>query len=220
MKRKRENTDFDIAVDTESQIDHSDDDGNDKIGFTLLGRVLNVLGTPSRQRPDTLGSLPPTSTGEHRASRLSAPPLGSQSRRTVSTRQFRPPRSPTLLSHSKSSKKSTSAPNPQSSNLSTSPAPHPDAPETDASSAGNQSDKTKGESEAVGVWDPKDWDEDEFDSDDEHMSLAVMMKLSNELSLLKSFLELYRKFNIHLGGKKHPFTQPNPSFPKLHHTYH
>lgn len=38
------------------------------------------------------------------------------------------------------------------------------------------------------------------------MSLAVTMKLANELSLLKSFLEMYRKFNVHLGGELLPFS--------------
>lgn len=58
------------------------------------------------------------------------------------------------------------------------------------------------EGKVIQKWDSKEWDGDEFDSDDENMSLAVTMKLATELSLLKSFLETYRKFNIHLGGKQ------------------
>ena len=51
-------------------------------------------------------------------------------------------------------------------------------------------------------WEPRDWDNDVFDSDSEHMSVAVLRKLGNEISLLKSFLDEYKKFNIHLGGKQ------------------
>ena len=57
------------------------------------------------------------------------------------------------------------------------------------------------EGKAFWKWDPKVWDEDEFDTDEEGMSLAIVMKLTNELSLLKSFLGIYRRFNIHLGGR-------------------
>ena len=51
-------------------------------------------------------------------------------------------------------------------------------------------------------WGPGDWDDDVFDSDSMDMSLAVMRKLVNEVSFLKSTLEDYKKFNIHLGGKQ------------------
>ena len=57
------------------------------------------------------------------------------------------------------------------------------------------------EGKAKGKWDPKEWNKDEFESDDEHMSLAVMMKLPHELSLLQEYLEAYRKFNRRLGRK-------------------
>ena len=53
-------------------------------------------------------------------------------------------------------------------------------------------------------WGPAEWDDDAFDSDGETMSLAVTMRLANELSLPKSFLGIYKKFNIHLGGKQKP----------------
>lgn len=48
------------------------------------------------------------------------------------------------------------------------------------------------------------------------MSLAVTMKLANELSLLKSFLEMYRKFNVHLGGELLPFLFFIYMYPNTH----
>ena len=51
-------------------------------------------------------------------------------------------------------------------------------------------------------WGPGDWDNDVFDSDSEYMSVAVLRNLGNEISLLKFFLDEYKKFNIHLGGKQ------------------
>ena len=52
-------------------------------------------------------------------------------------------------------------------------------------------------------------DDNVFDSDGENMSLAVTMKLANELSLLKSFLDIYKKFSIHhavgdVAGSRYP----------------
>ena len=43
--------------------------------------------------------------------------------------------------------------------------------------------------------------EDAFDQDDVNMSLAVLMELASDLSLLKSFLCLYKQFDTHLGGE-------------------
>ena len=43
--------------------------------------------------------------------------------------------------------------------------------------------------------------EDAFDQDDVNMSLAVLMELARDLSLLKSFLRLYKQFDTHLGGE-------------------
>ena len=43
--------------------------------------------------------------------------------------------------------------------------------------------------------------EDAFDQDDVNMSLAVLMELASDLSLLKSFLRLYKQFDTHLGGE-------------------
>lgn len=82
--------------------------------------------------------------------------------------------------------------------------------ELETLSADKQLEKPKDDGNPVKKWDMKEWDENEFDSDEENMSLAVTMKLANELSLLKSFLEIYRKFNIHLGGKQSPFTLNHP----------
>ncbi|KAK3170682.1 hypothetical protein OEA41_002764 [Lepraria neglecta] len=41
--------------------------------------------------------------------------------------------------------------------------------------------------------------EDAFDQDDVNMSLAVLMELASDLSLLRSFLCLYKQFDTHLG---------------------
>lgn len=57
------------------------------------------------------------------------------------------------------------------------------------------------EGKAKGKWDPKEWNKDELESDSEHMSPAVMIKLPHELSLLQEYPEAYRKFNRHLGRK-------------------
>lgn len=52
---------------------------------------------------------------------------------------------------------------------------------------------------------PQNWDGKaiEMESDDENMSIVVSLKLASELSLLKSVLDLYRNFNINLGGTEH-----------------
>ena len=49
----------------------------------------------------------------------------------------------------------------------------------------------------------KDEDEDGFDTDSEEMSLAVVMKLSNDMTLLKNYLKIYQKFNQRIGGKSY-----------------
>lgn len=43
--------------------------------------------------------------------------------------------------------------------------------------------------------------EDAFDQDDVNMNLAVLMELARDLSLLKSFLRLYKQFDTHLGDE-------------------
>ena len=76
--------------------------------------------------------------------------------------------------------------------------------------ADSQPSKPLKKGQSIQKWESEEWEEIEFDTDEENMSMAVMMKLANELSLLKSFLELYNKFNNHLGGKQssNPLTNP------------
>ena len=83
-------------------------------------------------------------------------------------------------------------------------------PEPRGLSAESQIDKPDEDVRTVQKWDLGDWDVDMFDSDKQNMSLAVIMKLANQLSLLKQFLEIYQKFNIHLGCKHNLFTTVVP----------
>ena len=62
----------------------------------------------------------------------------------------------------------------------------------------------------VQKWDPEDYDADLFDSDKQNMSLTVVIKLANQLSLLKQFLEIYKQFNVHLGRKHNLFATVVP----------
>ena len=216
LKRKRPDTNFDIAIDSDSQDDHlkrqNIDDGHDAIDLTPSHQIPEVIGSAA-----TESTQKTTSTGVYRPTQLPAPQLGhspsavpkpspSQSSQTIRAQQHRP----TI-----SSKQSTSAPKPQftqqctptsssqSSNLLTSLSKRSCAiSELENSGASDQPDKLNDQGKGVQTWKPNEWDDDEFDSDEESMSLAVTMKLANELSLLKSFLDLYRKFNIHLGGKQ------------------
>ena len=67
--------------------------------------------------------------------------------------------------------------------------------------------KSKKEEESETVhekWQPNEWDANRFESDNKNMSLAVVMDLANQLSLLRSHLEMYRQFNIRLGGESNP----------------
>ena len=124
-----------------------------------------------------------------------------------------------LASAVRESTPTTTTGEPQSSKQSHSPSTGPcPLAELESLSAGNQIEKPKNDGKPLQKWDTKEWDENEFDSDEENMSLAVMMKLANELSLLKSFLEIYRKFNIHLGGTQSFFTLTQP--PLMHHMSH
>lgn len=224
LKRKRPDTNFDIAIDSDSRADHLErqnvDDGYDAIDLTPSHQIPELLDSGATESTQT------TLTGLYQSTQLSAPLLGHspsavpepspvQSNKTIRAQQHRP---------STSSKQSTSAPKPHSShqraftsepqcpNLLTSQSKRPCAiPELEASSANNQPpDKPNDQSQGVQRWKLNEWDDDEFDSDEESMSLAVTMKLANELSLLKSFLDLYRKFNIHLGGKQNLFTNTRP----------
>lgn len=95
---------------------------------------------------------------------------------------------------------------PQSSNTPTSSTapyskPGPEAPGTEQSI-----NDPAPEHSVRGERDAKELEKDELESDDEYMSLAVMMKLSHELSLLQEYLEVYRKFNRRLGRKYNPCT--------------
>lgn len=215
MKRKRLDTTFDIAIDLDSEVDHfkrqNIDDGNDAIDLTPSHRIPELLGSAR------MDSTPTTSVGTPQTSPIAASLLGYspetvpkpslvQPYQTIRTQQFRPNKfskqSPSP-SKPQSSQQCTLTSEPRSSNLPTSPSTRPFAvSESEARSTSNQSDKASDQSKDMQKWKPSEWDEDEFDSDEESMSLAITMKLANELSLLKSFLDLYRKFNIHLGGKQ------------------
>ena len=220
-KRKRLDTEFDIAVDTDDQVERfkrqNSENDHDSIDLTPFHRIPDVLDSAATE------SAPQTSKGESQPSQLPAPLLKVDSSHPMISRQSRSPRSSSLPSgpdssisaaKPQSSKQFTSPPEPQtsqksvlttgpqSSNLFISSSTRPySLSQPKASSADNQLDKRNDGSEAIQKWESSEWDENEFDSDDENMSLAVTMKLANELSLLKSFLEIYRKFNIHLGGK-------------------
>lgn len=218
MKRKRLNSDFDIAIDTDSQ-DHfkrqNIDDGNDAIDLTPSHRIPDLIDSAAMESTHT------TSTGVPQPSQIPAPLPGYSTQavpqpslvppyRTIRAQQFRPVKplkQSTLTTKPQFSQQCTSTSEPQPSNLPTTPSTRPYATsELEARSARNQLDKRNDESKAIRKWKPTEWNEDEFESDEENMSLATTMKLASELSLLKSFLELYRKFNIHLGGKQSPRT--------------
>ena len=77
-------------------------------------------------------------------------------------------------------------------------------------SAESQTDKPNRDVKTAQKWDLDDWDADDFDSDRQNMSLVVILKLANQLSLLKQFLEIYNKFNVHLGCKHNRFTTVVP----------
>ena len=230
-KRKHSDTNVDIATDTDSQIDRfkrqNHDDDNDSIDLTPSHRIPEVLGSAATE------STPSISTGG--TSRLPNPLLGAPSfqsprssrsppYQTINSRQFRPPRSYTLplvgLQTSKqstlapahtSSKQVSSARDPHACNLAISPLTHHDSrPGVEALCSDNK------QVDPIGKWDPKEWEAIEFDSDEENMSLAITMKLAYDLSLLKSFLEIYRKFNIHLGGKPNSRTLCTPDHPPIY----
>lgn len=208
-KRKRLDTDFDIAVDTDDQVEHfkrqNSENDHDNIDLTPSHRIPDVLYSES---------APQISRGEPQPSQLPASLVRAETSQPITSRQSRSPQSSTLLSEPGLFKQSTLLPEPQtsqrstlttesqSSNLLISSSTRPySISQPKAPSADKQLDKRNDRSKAIQKWEPSEWDENEFDSDDENMSLAVTMKLANELSLLKSFLEIYRKFNIHLGGK-------------------
>ena len=151
VKRKRSDTNFNVAINTDGQSDHfkrrKSHDGPTTIKVTESNGVINALDSAATE------SNPDTSTTESQPFLLPPPLLVLQSSEAVSI----PPEK----------------------------------------QVNNPNEQDKGPQK----WNSKDWDGDRFESDDENMSLAVTMKLANELSLLKSFLQIYKKFNIHLGGK-------------------
>lgn len=190
-KRKRPDPDFDIAIHTDSQVDRfkRQNIGNDTIDLTPSHRIPDVLESQETDPTHT------TSRREPQRSQLPAPLLDLLSSQPLRKPSISPPYQPTTLPSESQS---------------------PDLPASAISELGtlspdNQLDKPNDKGKAIQKWDPKVWDENEFDSDEENMSLAVTMKLANELSLLKSFLEIYRKFNVHLGGKQSPCTLTMPN---------
>ena len=74
-------------------------------------------------------------------------------------------------------------------------------PEPKSLSAESQVDKSDNQVQRIQKWDVGDWDADTFDSDNQDMSLAIIMKLANQLSLLQQFLKVYKRFNVYLGGE-------------------
>ena len=182
MKRQCPDSNLAVAIDTNGQVDRSkrqrNDDG-DSIDLTPSHRIPDVLGEAA------VDSVPTESTGEPQTSRHQAPlpetncnPMPNstvQANRASISRQS-PRAQPTPLT--RPSKRSMLTPESQSSNSPT---------------AADQGPSN---------WAPGEWDSDVFDSDSGHMTVAVIRKLVNEVSLLKSSLDDYKKFNIHLGGKQ------------------
>lgn len=167
--------------------------------------------------------------------------MGSRSAgQTPKATPFQPFRIPHQASESKRSKQSNLTPNPQrekpsalaretvasknsileskpqSSNTPTSSTrpysrPGPQAPGTEQSI-----NNPPPEHSAKRKRDPKEWKKDEVDSVSQDTSLAVMMKLSHEISLLQEHLETYNHFNVHLGRKHKSYTLNQTFLDALH----
>ena len=90
---------------------------------------------------------------------------------------------------------------PQSSQAPTTSKDHSSKPDAKIPSAENRFDKPPNDDGTFQKWDLKDWEEDTFETDERNSSLPVVMKIANQLSYLKELLELYKKFNVHLGCK-------------------
>ena len=73
--------------------------------------------------------------------------------------------------------------------------------EPKGTSAKNRFDKPDEQHGKFQKWGEKDWEEIIFESDERNSSLPVVMKIAHQLSYLKEILELYKKFNVHLGCK-------------------
>ena len=189
---KRKSPDSNGGVDTNGQVERlkrqkNEDENN------------NIDLTPSHQIPDVLdlaavSLVAAEPTGEPQTSGLQAPvqdtnsqsmysSTGVQASQASNPQQSLPAGSPALTRYSN---QLTLTPESQSSNSHT---------------AADQ---------GPSIWAPGEWDQDVFDTDSMGMSLALMRRLVNEVSLLKSSLDDYKKFNIHLGGK-----QKKKRFPDL-----
>ena len=184
IKRQRPDSNLAVAIDTNVQVDRSKrqktDDGDNIIDLTPSHRIPDVLGeavvelVPTKSTEE-LQTSPPQAALREENSHPMPNSTGVQACRANNSGQSHPARSPPLTRHSN---RSTLTPEPQSFSSPT---------------AADQGPSN---------WAPREWDSDVFDTDSEAMSLAVMRKLVNEVSLLKSSLDDYKKFNIHLGGKQ------------------
>ncbi len=143
--------------------------------------------TPSHQIPDQLGSAAP------------------ESKSSEASTQAREPQSPqhsALPLESQPSQPSILAPETGSSTFPPSSTDTLSQPQHHVPRIENQQDH------ASQKWEANEWDPDVFDGDDVDMSLAIMTKLAHRLSILKDFLELYRRFNVHLGGEQKTLHHP------------
>lgn len=190
MKRKRSDTNFEIASDAYSQVDpfrrQKNDDGYDSMNLTPSHRIPDVLASVAREPTPTISTEEPQPSLYSPVESIPTLKVVNHGPDTQAQRPHRNLRSE-LPANLLDLQSSQAVPRPSGSQ------PHQAIP--------SRQFRPNDESKAIRKWGPKEWDETEFDSDEENMSLAVTMRLANELSLLKSFLEIYRKFNIHLGGK-------------------
>ena len=183
LKRKIQESNRAVEMNNNGQFDgvkrQKNTETNDYIDLTPSHQIPDVLD------PAAVDLVPTESTRELQISPHQAPlretnshPMPNstvQAYRADIPRQSHPAGSPPLT---RPSNQSTLTPESQSSNSPTA-ADH-----------------------GPSKWAPGEWDSDVFDTDSEDMTVAVIRKLVNEVSLLKSSLEDYKKFNIHLGGKQ------------------
>ena len=179
-------------------------------------RSATSLGANIQQRDDSHNNI-------------SAPkPSQSKSQKSPKSTKFQPSEFPYQATGPKPSKQSSLTPNsqseeqsilgsePRSSNSRTSSPDPYSRPEPKDPGTDELFNNPRAEIKTKRKWDPKEWNKDEIDSDDEYMSLAVMMKLPHELSLLQEYLETYRSFNDYLGRKHSPCTLNQPSLHVLY----
>lgn len=55
-------------------------------------------------------------------------------------------------------------------------------------------------------WDLKNIKGENLETDQRNSSIVLLMKVSGQICLLQQFLELYSKFNVHLGCKHNSST--------------